>query len=137
MSLALKESYDYFETNASLDNLKKLITLIVNLPSIKKYHRLFYSSIDKCFNLAQTNNISMFEAMKLLKTRVRHQGRLINGKCFGTTLLTKGLEFDTVILWNAHKFEDTKNFYVAISRACRKLIIITEKTTLSFNDSNK
>ncbi|WP_024994383.1 UvrD-helicase domain-containing protein [Phocaeicola paurosaccharolyticus] len=135
-SLALKESCDYFEANVSLDNLKKLITLIVNLPSIKKYHRLFYSSIDKCFNLAQTNNISMFEAMKLLKTRVRHQGRQINGKSFGTTLLTKGLEFDTVILWNAHKFEDAKNFYVAISRACRKLIIITEKTTLSFNDNN-
>ena len=75
----------------------------------------------------------MFEAMKLFKTRIRHQGRRFEGKCFGTTLLTKGREFDTVIIWDAHKFEDTKNFYVAISRACNKLIIITEFTSLNFN----
>lgn len=73
----------------------------------------------------------MFEAMKLLKTRVRHQGRKIHGKYIGTTLLTKGLEFDSVVIWEADKFEDAKNFYVAISRACKKLIVITEKTTLN------
>jgi len=74
----------------------------------------------------------MFESMKLLKTRVRHQGRDIEGKCFGTTLLTKGLEFDTVILWDVHKFEDAKNFYVAISRARKKLILITESVLINF-----
>ena len=73
----------------------------------------------------------MFEAMKMFKNRVRHQGRKIEGKCFGTTLLTKGLEFDTVIVYDANKFEDSKNFYVAISRACKKLVIITESLSLN------
>ena len=75
----------------------------------------------------------MFEAMKMLQNTVRHQGSSIDGKCFGTTLLTKGLEFDTVVVYDANKFEDAKNFYVAISRACKKLIIITESLSLNFN----
>ena len=75
----------------------------------------------------------MFEAMKLIKSRIRHQGRKIQGRIIGTTLLTKGLEFDTVLVWNAHKFEDAKNFYVAISRACKKLILLTNNNTIQFN----
>ena len=45
----------------------------------------------------------------------------------------KGLEFDTVVVYDANKFEDTKNFYVAISRACKKLIVITEALSFNFN----
>ena len=74
----------------------------------------------------------MFEAMKLTKSRMRHQGRKIHGRIIGTTLLTKGLEFDTVLVWNAHKFEDAKNFYVAISRARKKLILMTNNNIIQF-----
>lgn len=131
-SIAIKESFSFFETQKTLSSLRDVITLIIHLPGIKCYHRNLYSSIYKCFDIAQTNSLSMFESMKLLKTRVRHQGRDIEGKCFGTTLLTKGLEFDTVILWDVHKFEDAKNFYVAISRARKKLILITESVLINF-----
>lgn len=74
----------------------------------------------------------MLAAMKTIKSRIRHQGRKIDRKCIGTTLLTKGLEFDTVIIWNAHKFEDAKNFYVAISRACKEIILLTNKNEIEF-----
>ena len=131
-SIAIKESFSFFETQKTLSSLRDVITLIIHLPGIKCYHRNLYSSIYKCFDIAQTNSLSMFESMKLLKTRVRHQGRDIEGKCFGTTLLTKGLEFDSVILWDVHKFEDAKNFYVAISRARKKLILITESVLINF-----
>lgn len=132
-SIKLKESFSHFETDVNLSNLRIVLTQIVQLPKIKLYHKGFYYTIDKCFNIAQINNISMFEAMKLQKTRLRHQGRSVDGLCFGTTLLTKGLEFETVIIWDAHKFEDVKNFYVAISRACKRLIIMTETKSLTFN----
>ena len=59
-------------------------------------------------------------------------GRKIEGRCIGTTLLTKGLEFDTVILYEAHKFVDEKNFYVAISRARKKLVLITSAPKIQF-----
>lgn len=132
-SKKLKESFSHFEADVNLSNLRTVLTQIVQLPQIKSYHKIFYYTIDKCFNIAQINNISMFEAMKLQKTRLRHQGRSVDGLCFGTTLLTKGLEFETVIIWDAHKFDDVKNFYVAISRACKRLIIMTETKSLTFD----
>lgn len=75
----------------------------------------------------------MFETIKLTKSRIRHQGRKIQRRIIGTTLLTKGLEFDIVLIWNAHKFEDAKNYYVANSRACKKLILLTNNNTIQFN----
>lgn len=132
LSIQLKDLFSIFESEITYSSLKNVIKFIAKLPKVKCYHRNFYNTILKCFDMAQTNNISMFEAMKMLKNRVRHQGRRIEGKCFGTTLLTKGLEFDTVIVYDASKFEDAKNFYVAISRACRKLVIITESLSLNF-----
>jgi len=132
LSATLIELFENFETDKTLNSLQNVITFIVGLPKIKCYHTNFYRSIDKSFDIARTNDISMLSAMQLLKTRERHQGRKIKGRCIGTTLLTKGLEFDTVVLWEAHKFADAKNFYVAISRACKKLIIMTDLNTFNF-----
>jgi hypothetical protein len=132
-SIELSEKFSIFESSPSLGHFMDLIKFVVSLPGIKQYHRDLYSQIIRCFNVAITDNISMFEAMKLIKSRIRHQGRKIQGRIIGTTLLTKGLEFDTVLVWNAHKFEDAKNFYVAISRACKKLILLTNNNTIQFN----
>ena len=86
----------------------------------------------KSLEYAVENNTSVYEAMVKTKNHIRRNGRKIYGKCFGTTLLTKGLEFDAVILLYADKIEDKRNFYVAISRACKNLIIFTESNQLSF-----
>ncbi len=75
---------------------------------------------------------TVLESMKEVRNTVRRIGRKIQGRCIGTTLLTKGLEFDTVIVLDAHRFEDSKNFYVAISRACKRLVIITKNQVLRF-----
>lgn len=64
------------------------------------------------------------------KNIVRRVGRKINGKCIGTTLLTKGLEFDTVAIMDADKFESAKHLYVALTRASKKLIIFTQSDVL-------
>lgn len=128
----LKEKFSAFESNPTLTGLDELLSFIFSLPNIKCYHRSFYTAIRRSIHIAATNGTTIFEAMKMFRSRIRHQGRRIEGKCIGTTLLTKGLEFDTVIIWNAHKFEDEKNFYVAISRACKNLIILTETDKLNF-----
>ena len=65
------------------------------------------------------------------KNRIRQIGKKVEGRCMGTTLLTKGLEFDTVIIVDAHLFSDKRNFYVAISRACKKIVILTASTAIS------
>lgn len=128
----LSHKFSSFESYPTLDGLQNIIKYVDSLPCIKHYHHDLYFQINRSFQVALANNISMYEAMKLIKGKIRHQGRKIQGRVIGTTLLTKGLEFDTVVVWNAHKFEDAKNFYVAISRACKKLILLTNNNVLQF-----
>lgn len=91
-----------------------------------------FSSVSTCLKLANENATSVLEEMKKHKNRIRQVGRRIEGQCIGTTLLTKGLEFDTVVLIEADKMKSSKDFYVAISRACKAVHIFTSNTTLHF-----
>lgn len=58
----------------------------------------------------------------------RVQGRKLYGKVIGTTLLTKGLESDTVILIKPSEFfkdaDGLKHLYVALTRAVKEIILI-------------
>ena len=90
-------------------------------------------SLAVCMKNALTNNISVYENMVEYKNRIRQIGKKVEGRCMGTTLLTKGLEFDTVVVIDAHLFLDKKNFYVAISRACKNVIIFTESKRITLN----
>lgn len=77
------------------------------------------------------NNISVYQAVKDNRNLIRRTGRKVHGKCIGTTLLTKGLEFDTVVLLDTHRFASPEHLYVALTRCCKRLIIFTESFTLS------
>ena len=92
-----------------------------------------FSSVFACLKLANENATSVLEEMKKHKNRIRQVGRRIEGRCIGTTLLTKGLEFDTVVLIEADKMKSSKDFYVAISRACKEVHIFTSSPTLHFD----
>lgn len=56
---------------------------------------------------------------------LRRKGRKVMQKSIGTTLLTKGLEFDNVVILNAQKFDDPRHFYVALTRCSEKLVVIS------------
>ena len=75
--------------------------------------------------------ISVYEAMKNQRNVIRRIGRKIKGKCIGTTLLTKGLEFDTVAILDADKFDCPKHLYVALTRCCKNLYIFSSQNALS------
>ena len=89
-----------------------------------------YSFI-KSLKTATLENITVFEAMKKNRNVIRRIGRKVISKCIGTTLLTKGLEFNTVVILDAHKFDDHKKLYVAVSRACKSLHIFTDSLIIN------
>jgi hypothetical protein len=76
------------------------------VPNAKCYRKELLSSLSKALEEAEFNNISVYEAMKNRRNGIRRMGRKVEGKCVGTMLLTKGLEFDVVVILNAHRFED-------------------------------
>lgn len=88
-----------------------------------------------CKIFQEENIESVCQAMINLKNIERRIGRNIKAKSIGTTLLTKGLEFDTVIVYDVDKFTCPKNFYVAVSRACKKLILFYKESPIIVFDS--
>ena len=115
----------------SYKNIAKLISELVQLPDNKCYRLELKRDMIKALELAHAEGNFAYESMKKNRDVLRRVGRNIKGKCIGTTLLTKGLEFDTVIVLNAHLFSNPKHLYVALTRASKKLIVISQSPTLN------
>lgn len=126
----IKIMYENFVQSKSFDALYQIINYVhMNLKWRYKRPALL-NAIKKV--LRDYRESSCLERMKTYKNKIRIVGRKVNGKCIGNTWLTKGLEFDDVIILDAHKYKDCNNFYVAVSRACKNLHIFSETSTLKF-----
>lgn len=127
----VKGLVEKFETSRNLAEVQNILQLISKIPNIKCYRKELLRAVYGAVSLAHSNGISVYEAMVITRNKTRRMGRRVRGRCIGTTLLTKGLEFDVVVVLNAHKF-DKKNLYVALTRARKRLIVCTEKPHLTF-----
>jgi len=131
---ALESIMTTFIDYPSVRNFLKIINYLKKIMKLKTKRQDLLNSIIKAMNISITENITVYEGMVKHRNMIRRIGRKVHGKCIGTTLLTKGLEFDTVIILNAHRFSSSKHFYVAITRACKELIIFSEKDKIIFNE---
>lgn len=128
--LAQKVS-EYCARPSSLGLLHGLEEL-ASIEGIKVFLHEKFTSLKSAITLASERGISVKDAMMEVRNKVRIVGRKIANFAVGTTLLTKGLEFDHVLIVNANRPYDLstqsgrKNFYVAISRARESLTIIDE-----------
>lgn len=129
----LEEKINLFIGKPSILSLLKIILFMKKEMKFKSKRTDLLTSIIKSMQIASTENKSVYASMVSHKNIIRRMGRKVHGKCIGTTLLTKGLEFDTVVVLNTHRFEDFKHFYVAITRACKKLVIFSENEILNYN----
>jgi len=130
---SLQRLIEEIQSGMDYSKLSTIIKGIMCLPHIKCYRKNLVFSVCAALIIAATDNKSVYEAMISYKNTIRRVGKKIYGKCIGTTLLTKGLEFDTVAILNAHKFNNYKHFYVAITRACKKLVIFSNTYDINFN----
>ena len=115
----------------SVESLRLFVFSVRRLPQIMCYRGEFYTSILQAMSEAYHEGTTIEEAMIINRNRIRRLGRRLVGRCIGTTLLTKGLEFDTVGILNAQTFTCPKHFYVAISRASRRLVIFSNSRILN------
>lgn len=128
----LKSLYAVFKDKKDENSLFAILQFFLNNKCRSTRPEVF-STLYHCFQRSGVSEKSFVERMKLNRNMTRREGRKVYGKCYGTTLLTKGLEFDVVIINNAHLINDEKNFYVAISRACKKLIVLTTSNNFHFD----
>ncbi|AIY66117.1 UvrD-helicase domain-containing protein [Pseudoalteromonas piratica] len=119
------------DSYSSIDSLKNILCEIKSLPDIDCVRIELFKSLLKSIDISILKGISVLEGMREQRNNIRRAGRRVEGKHIGTTLLTKGLEFDVVVILNAHKFGCPKHLYVALTRCRKKLVVITEDMTLS------
>ncbi|MEO6135772.1 MAG: UvrD-helicase domain-containing protein [Ginsengibacter sp.] len=127
-SLPLEIQIRLLENGFSFLNFSQLLKNIKGLPEVKCYRKELFITFCKALEDAEIQNISVLEAMNDKRNMIRRIGRKIYGRCIGTTLLTKGLEFDTVAILNAQKFKCPKHLYVAMTRASKRLIVFTNNS---------
>lgn len=130
-SLKVQQKFNAFFEVSSTYNLLALIMEAKSQFRLRPKREAIYKNLLSSLKQSIYENITVYEAMKNNRNHVRRVGRKVHGKCIGTTLLTKGLEFDTVVLLDAHKFNSPEHLYVALSRCCKKLIIFTNDMQLS------
>ncbi len=126
LSIEIKEHLEDFISSPSIFNCKSILELFNKKFKFKTARPELYRSVVSAMESAIFDSKSVEVAMREQRNRLRQNGRSIKGKCIGTTLLTKGLEFDTVAIFDLHKFECPKNLYVALTRSCKKLIIFSD-----------
>lgn len=131
LSMKLQNIINLITQNKSFKNIAILISEIVSLPNNKCFRVELKRDMMRALELAYFENITVYDAMKKNRDILRRVGRKIKGRSIGTTLLTKGLEFDTVIILNAHLFQNPKHLYVALTRARKKLVVITQNPILN------
>ena len=129
-AVSIESKIKLLESKISFSLLCEILKDIKNLKEIKCYRKELFNTFCRALDEAEYQNTSVFEAMVNKRNLTRRIGRKIYGRCIGTTLLTKGLEFETVAILNAHKFECPKHLYVALTRASKRLIIFTERANL-------
>lgn len=107
-----------------------LIDAISKLPDVTVYRKEFIRNLQRV--LIDANKLGLTATEALLRNRniVRRSGRALTKKSIGTTLLTKGLEFDNVVVLNAHMFDSPRHLYVALTRCCKRLVVTTNNPVL-------
>lgn len=126
----VKSKITQYKIAPSLKLLSQILQKIKTLSEVKCFRPETHYAICHALEDAEQTKITVKEAMINRRNMTRRVGRKIYGRCIGTTLLTKGLEFETVAILDAHTLTCPKNLYVALTRATKKLIIFTTNPVL-------
>ena len=127
----LKKAATIVKESSSAQNILDFILYLQKEFTIRVVRTDVYYTIIQVLRDAISRKISLSESLKINRDKTRKLGHHLKGKYIGTTLLTKGLECDTVLILDADKFDSPKHLYVALSRACSRLIVASSKTVLS------
>lgn len=131
MAEELARTYGRLGDGNPLAGSCEVLRQIGRLPDMRCYRREVLVSLCDALTDAAVSGHSVYEAMLAKRNVVRRVGRRVVGRAIGTTLLTKGLEFETVAILDAHQFSCRKNLYVALTRACKRLIVFSATSKLS------
>lgn len=116
--------------NKSYKSIVQFIDVIQEQLKVTIYRNDFYYDMRCILIEAEQYRLTASESLLHNRNKLRRIGRKVKNKSIGTTLLTKGLEFDNVVVINAQEFKDPKHLYVALTRCCQNLVVIADSIIL-------
>ena len=126
----LKEIVEPLCARKSYGLIAILIDAIGKLPGVTVYRKELVRNVIQVLVEANKLGLTATEALVRNRNIARRSGRPLKNKSIGTTLLTKGLEFDNVVVLNAHQFDSPRQLYVALTRCRKRLVVITNSPIL-------
>jgi len=99
------------------------------------YRQEALEEMKRCVAFARTYKLSLYDSMIQIRRDARFQKRYSNFKYLSSrTLLSKGLEFDCVIVDISKAMLSAKELYVALTRATKMIYIITTSKSIITNN---
>jgi DNA helicase-2/ATP-dependent DNA helicase PcrA len=127
MDTPTRERMEEYQRTHKMEDLRHILGFFFQENKWEIHRPALAQRILASIDLSISDGQTIQSHMENFKKGLWYTHRKVQGKCIGTTLLTKGLEFDTVVILGANHFKDIHNFYVAISRACKQLHYIVKK----------
>lgn len=113
-------------------NQYRMITLVESFkkfPRSHLYRKELYFGFLKILKESAHTGILLDDALVRVREGTRRRGRGVARRAVGRTVLIKGLEFDHAIILDADLY-DSKNLYVALTRASKSMTIISKSNRL-------
>ena len=130
---AVKNALLDIQSEESYASVHAVLTAIKTDKAFRLHRGVLFHEVLRALRLAIRESVNATKALDM----IRAQGRSFEERSpyqfvSSRTVLSKGLEYDTAIV-DAVNLTDARDFYVAISRCKRKLIIVSPTRTLSFH----
>lgn len=118
--------------NPTKETVSKMLEWFSTNKEIKQYRSELLSEMIRSIKYAADHNITVLEAANHLRKDASLQKRYTGFKFLSSrTPLSKGLEFDCVVI-DMRKPLSAKDFYVAMTRAMKKIYIVSNTNTFVF-----
>lgn len=123
-------------TTSDYSALYNLIRIFEQKFEFKIYRKELYYEMLRSIKYAIEHNSTVYEGANHIRKDAHLQKRYSQFKFLSSrTLLSKGLEFDCVIIDTSDKLS-VKDFYVAMTRAKKKIFIISPTDEICFEDKS-
>lgn len=129
----LREILTEASYNLSKDTTSRILEWFSKNDEFKRYRSELLSEMLRSVKYAIDHDIAIYDAANHIRKDAGLQRRYTNFKFLSSrTLLSKGLEFDCVIIDMTTPLS-AKDFYVAMTRAMKKIYIISDTSAFFFN----
>lgn len=130
------EAINFVANTSNYSSVYNLICIIESKSEFKIYRKELYYEMLRSIKYAIEHNSSVFEGANHIRKDAHLQKRYSQFKFLSSrTLLSKGLEFDCVIIDTMDKLS-VKEFYVAMTRAKKRIYIISPTDEICFEDKS-